>query len=210
MKTQIEKLTSIASQGISGDLNIKEAASSNLFSSPLGKSLMQFLDIKNGFFAFESALHVYPFCRGVFPNLAEWNSETGWRAKYNNLSSDLIFFAQDIFGVQFCLSSAEVSTFDPETGELEQLANSLEEWADKILRDYDFLTGYSIARDWQKNNGPLGEAMRLVPKIPFVAGGAFDISNLYEMDCEQSLKFRAKLASQIRNLPDGALKLDIS
>lgn len=204
MSTQIEKLTSIASQSISNAVGLKEAATFDLLKSDLGQSLIRLLEMKNGFFAFESALHVYPFDSDSYPNLVGWNSVIGWRANYENLSDDLVFFAQDIFGVQFCFSATEILTFDPETGELEPLATSLEEWAGKILIDYDFLTGYSIAHEWQTKNGPLEEKMRLVPKTPFVAGGAFDISNLYEMDCEKSLMFRAEIAAKIRNLPDGA------
>ena len=113
-------------------------------------------------------------------------------------------FAEDVFGNQFAISSGRVVCFDPETGNSEPCASTLEDWARTVLSEYACLTGYPIAHQWQKHNGPLHPGTRLVPKIPFVCGGEFSVSNLAAMEEAEAMAFRADLARQIRDLPDGA------
>ena len=43
----------------------------------------------------------------------------------------------------------------------------------------------------------------LLPKIPFVFGGKYEIENLYPVDDLKGMLFRASIAKQIRGLPDG-------
>jgi hypothetical protein len=53
--------------------------------------------------------------------------------------------------------------------------------------------------------------MRLVPKIPFVCGGRYEVNNLYPLNEVKGRQFRASIARQIRDLPDGSqVILDIS
>jgi hypothetical protein len=105
--------------------------------------------------------------------LEEWNSQTLWRSAYGDLTNGLLFFAEDIFGDQFCLTGAAsgVFRFDAERGETESIADSLEGWADRILSDYRVETGWPLASEWQAKHGSLELGMRLQPKIPFVYGG---------------------------------------
>jgi hypothetical protein len=44
----------------------------------------------------------------------------------------------------------------------------------------------------------------LAPKVPFVLGGEFELGNMYAADAGSDLAWRAQLAQQIRDLPDGA------
>lgn len=65
-------------------------------------------------------------------------------------------------------------------------------------------------RQWQEQNGQLPVKKRLLPKIPFVVGGEFVLDNLHLVDAVEGMKFRADIASQIKDLPDGAqIKFDI-
>lgn len=82
----------------------------------------------------------------------------------------LSFFAEDVFGGRFCIKNSKVYTFDPETGSLEYLADDIESWAQILLSDYEVLTGYPLAHQWQKQNGQLAAGKRLLPKVPFVLG----------------------------------------
>jgi hypothetical protein len=43
-----------------------------------------------------------------------------------------------------------------------------------------------------------------LPKKSFVVGGEFEIGNLYDLDEVEGMRFRASLAIQIRDLPNGA------
>lgn len=160
---------------------------------------------QNGFYAFESALHVFPDrSTGSELGLDQWNSPQLWRAKYEDMAEGLFFFAEDIFGFQFCIRGGDVCTFNPETGDVEPLARDLHEWAEKILSDYNFLTGYPIGHKWQLIHGPIAPRTRLTPKIPFVLGGKFETENLYARDVVEAMRFRGHLAIQIRDLPDGS------
>ena len=169
------------------------------------EELRHLVTVKNGFYTFESALHVFP-ASAIAPErgLDEWNSVSLWRHAYGNLTDGLFFFAEDLFGIQFAVLANRVYTFDPETGKRQEFARNLEDWADKILADYNLHTGFSLGHAWQTAHGPLPAGKRLLPKVPFVAGGQFSVDNLYAGDAVQGMLFRAELAKQIADLPDGA------
>lgn len=118
------------------------------------------------------------------------------------------FFAEDIFGNQFCVKDDKIYLFDAETSDFEFVANNLEHWAELILAEYDVFTGYKIAHQWQIENGAIPPSYRLVPRIPFVLGGEFSLDNLYLCSSVESMRSRANIANQILDLPDG-MKIQI-
>ncbi|MCE0829061.1 SMI1/KNR4 family protein [Buttiauxella sp. A2-C2_NF] len=198
----VEKLLSICSDDLS--LNRAPKSCIALCNSPLAGELENLLAKKNGFYGFESALHVFPYeTTDKEIGLMDWNEKTLWISSYENMALDAFFFAEDIFGGQFCLKNDGVYSFDPETGEFNKLAGSINEWCGNILSEYQLLTGCSLANAWQKINGELPAGYRLVPKIPFIAGGQYDLDNLYLSKSYESLKSRANIALQIRDIPDG-------
>lgn len=168
--------------------------------------LAELLRERNGFYAFESALHVFasgePGAGGG--SLEEWNAADGWRAAFGGLADGFLFFAEDVLGGQFAIREDKVLSFDPETGQTELIASSVEGWADRLLAGYEVLSGFPLAKRWQRAHGPLAPGVRLVPRIPFVLGGEFDVSNLYPLDAAEGMRVRGELAVQIRDLPDGA------
>ena len=170
----------------------------------LGREVLDLLAAKNGFFAFEGALHVFPAGGGRIRDIDAWNEGGCWKNQYPESLSDIVFFAEDIFGGQFCIIEAEICTFDPETGETERIAWSVEEWAALLLRDYRTLTGWPLAHEWQERNGMLEQGCRLVPKVPFVLGGEYEVANLFSLDSVKAMRTYANLARQIRELPEGA------
>ncbi len=199
----IKRLLDIASDGISNCAPI----SNHVFGQhrESGLQLQAMLELKNGFYAFESALHVYPDCdQGGVLDLARWNSPTLWREAYGSDLDGYLFFAQDAFGQQFGIRGGEVYFVDTETGEAEHFASSIDGWAQEILADYEVHTGYPLMHEWQSQHGPIPNGHRLIPKIPFVCGGEYSIQNLYAGDIVKALHFMADLAGQIKDLPDGA------
>mgnify|MGYP005864705379 CR=1 FL=1 len=210
MLSKLEKLISSTGPSLNDD---SAALSKRLckLAGPLADDLAQMLRERNGFYALEGALHVFPSCynqREV--GLDEWNDDALWRAEYQGMADGCLFFAEDIFGGQFCIKDGKVFTFDPETGAIEYLADDIEGWAAAIVGDYEVLTGYPLAHQWQEQNGPLPANKRLLPKVPFVAGGEFELGNLYLADAVEGMKFRAYIANQIKNLPDGAqIRFDV-
>lgn len=172
---------------------------------PTGHELVKLLREKNGFYAFESALHVLPSnCSTTLMNIEKWNEHELWRNEYGVVTKGYVFFAEDLFGVQFGLRDGRIYRFDPETGETEEVASSLDEWAGKILDNYDYETGYPLAHEWQERNGPLPSGERLLPKIPFVLGGEYKVDNLYALDMVEGMRHRADMWKQIKDLPEGA------
>lgn len=156
----------------------------------------------NGFIAFESALVV----RGVGDepgDLEGWNSPNGWRKDFGALADGLYFFAEDIFGSQFAIADQGIVVFDPETGRRRPLASSVEDWADQLLDDYEFLTGFPLARAWQELHGQIPWGTRLTPRQPFVAGGQFELGNLRATHDAEGMQERATFAKKIHDIPDG-------
>ena len=114
--TSVEKLLAISSE------RLVPAAPTNfepMKNYPLGPELLRMLERKNGFYAFESSLHVFPLTSDIVngSTLDEWNSDTLWRNDYGDLTKGLLFFAEDILqGQFFVLSSSGVLRFNAETG----------------------------------------------------------------------------------------------
>ncbi len=196
----VTKLTSIASEALGSE---PSQPYDFLDAHALASELLSMLRQKNGFYAFESALHVFPISSVDCMSLEEWNSDSLWRNAYQDLADGLLFFAEDVFQDQFCLSSSGVVRFEAETGRTEPYAQSIEEWARKVLSHYDVDTGWTLASKWQQENAPLRPGHRLMPKTPFFLGGQFSLDNLWEGDAVEGMRFKASLAIQTRDIPDG-------
>jgi len=178
---------------------------------PVGHELAELLGEANGFYAFESALLVRPMTSAAGAlGVLEWNQPDCWQAAYDGLADGLLCFAEDVFGGQFCIGRNGVVMFDPETGEQDRLATTLDGWARELLDDYGTLTGQPLAHTWQASHGALAPEQRLVPKLPFVLGGEFEVANLRVGTSTAEMLARASVAVQIRDLPDGAaIKLTV-
>jgi hypothetical protein len=173
----------------------------------LGEQLRALLHQKNGFFAFEGALHLFPAAT-VDPtkagyDLVSWNSVDLWRSEYEQAGQDFLFFAEDVFGEQFALKGDSIYRFNPETAQAEEIATDLEEWADRLLANFNFETGYSLMHQWRQQQAPLLPTQRLVPAILFALGGAYSVENLHALDAVEGMGFRAEIWRQCRNLPPG-------
>lgn len=169
-----------------------------------GRELEHLINNRNGFWAFESSLLVRPFSNSTAPlGILEWNNKLLWKGNYDWKLDHVLCFAEDAFGCQFCLVEEKVCLFDPETGQLEDIANNLQDWAKAVIGDFEIRTGYSLAHAWQIRNLPLPPGARLLPKVPFVLGGKYSLENLHLSNDVEGMKFRAMVANQIRDVPDG-------
>ena len=210
MLSDLEKLLSIASSSLSDDAAALNEQLRGLAGS-IADDLLKMLRKRNGYYAFESALHVFPsHLNKKEIGLDRWNDKALWCNEFKGMADGCLFFAEDVFGGQFCIKDEKICTFDPETAALAYLAEGIEGWAAAIINDYEVLTGYPLAHQWQVQYGQLPPKKRLLPKIPFVVGGAFRLDNLYLADTVEGMKFRAVIACQIKDLPDGAeIKFDL-
>jgi hypothetical protein len=199
----IEKLLSIASEPLAPD------SVEGLAGRPPSKRLEELhklLSVRNGFYAFEGALHVLPWVAEPSQHMSiqRWNEESLWRGWYQGQVDNLLFFAEDAFGGQFAIQGDQIVSFDPESGDVNVFASSIEDWAGKLLLNYDELTGWSAARSWQLVYGAIPVGQRLLPKTAFILGGAYSQENLFAADAVKGMQYRAELWLQIRDLPDGA------
>ena len=148
--TSVEQLLSISSEPLAPRA---KALSKLLEPYALGSELFHMLECKNGFYAFESALHALPLTSATEISLEEWNAGSLWRDGYQDMSEGLLFFAEDVFQNQFCLSPDGVLRFEAETGATTFTADSVEGWAEKILGDHRRQTAWPLAsqmasREW--------------------------------------------------------------
>jgi hypothetical protein len=160
-----------------------------------------------GFYLFGGALLIRP-CSTFHPviGIDDWNSLAGWKKLYDNESiMNILFYSEDLFGNQFGIDANEcVILFDVETGEVSRIAHGVDEWIQLILEDQDFMTGCSLFKNWCRAGNSLLWGQRLVPRVPFVLGGGYEVDNLIAMTDLQAINFRASLARQLRHLADGS------
>lgn len=164
------------------------------------------LRARNGFYAFGGALHVLPSAADE-PSVMSapaWNEISLWKFEYPNELGGLFCFAEDVFGGQYGVRDERFFYMDPETGEVEPVADDLGAWADEMVSQREFRTGEPIAREWLQERGQIPPGQRLVPRTPFVTGGAYALINLVAVDAVAAMRARGNVARQIRDLPDGA------
>jgi hypothetical protein len=200
--TNIDQLLSISSESLASKPSVFPEF---LQAYALGSELFHMLELKNGFYAFEFALHVFPLTSDPATGLEGWNAGSLWRNEYSDLAEGLLFFAEDILQDQFCLSHKQsgVLRFHAETGQTTAMAESVENWAELIMSNYRIETGWPFVHEWQKKNGPLPLGKRLMPKTPFFLGGEYKIDNLWAGDPLEGMRLKADLAMQTRRLPEG-------
>jgi hypothetical protein len=156
----------------------------------LGAELEELLRRRNGFYAFESALHVFPLGRGAgVTDLATWNEPATWRDAYQGLMDGCLFFAEDAFGHPFAIENDAIVQIDPESGQRSAMATSVEEWARLLLLDWRALTGHPLLHEWQ---------------VRHVLQGELAVENLHAIESVGLMRFRGSIAVQIHHLPDGA------
>ncbi|WP_424186515.1 SMI1/KNR4 family protein [Actinokineospora sp. G85] len=167
--------------------------------------LSALLSATNGFAVFNYGVQVFHRGQGgLGPELGAWNGFATWKHTYGGLADDLLCFAQDLFGVQFAIEGGRrVSRFDPETGELRTIGDSLEDWAEWLLAEPDRRGTRSFATRWQDEHGPLGHDERLLPRTLFVLGGEYTDDNLTVCDAVTAMRVRGPIARQVHDLPDG-------
>lgn len=164
----------------------------------LPSSLVRILSDMNGFILHEGALHV----RGASLS-PEWHSlRAAWRGPsafhvlYENVRTTDIPFAQDQIGDQFLLREGRVIQLCGETGELEALTNSLEEFFSRVSQDIEGFLNVGLRHAMQP-----GQLLLAYPPFVFQESGAG--AALSPVRAGEVILFHAELARQLRDVPDG-------
>ena len=205
--SEFEELCKLGGDAIEGTFDRTRFNADLSFLGPQLPAYASLLGLKNGFYAFAEALHVYAYSQTDRYNEQEvvtWNKVSLWKRAYELTEGEPFAFAEDIFSYQFCFDAGRVASFDPETGELEPLCGTLNEWATLMLTDPETHLGYETAREWSKIKGSLRRGERLVPVYPFITSeGSVDLTNLYPVEALKGMLSRADFARQIKTVPDG-------
>ena len=174
--------------------------------------LGELLEGHNGFYAFLSSLHVFPATNEATSiDIATWNEPTLWREKFSNITDGCIFFAEDLFGVQFAFRSDGIVRFNPDIATVVRVADHLTAWAEHLMTNHREWTGWPLAEVWQRKHGAIHEGKRLYPKKPVVVGGDYSADNLYAGDPVERMRFYGDFAKQIRHLSDGTrIRLELA
>jgi hypothetical protein len=172
---------------------------------PLAGELQALLRVRNGFYAFSNALHVFPSVSSDLSwGLEDWNMPGLWKHEYESFVDPGLCFAQDTFGNQFSIKEGSICRFDAETGVLTPVAATVAKWAELIQSNDRLWTGWPIAYRWKEKHGPIPLHQRLQPATPFCCGGSDGIEELTAVDAALLLGFWGKFATEIHELPDGA------
>lgn len=113
-------------------------------------------------------------------------------------------FGLDTFGDIFLLLGEGVARLSTETSAVDEFWPSIEAWLSELKDDPDTMVGRGFLLNWQSQNGDLKNGHRLAPKMPFIFGGSYDLENIVSLPIQEILGFRAHIARQIRDLPDGS------
>ncbi|MCE6997996.1 SMI1/KNR4 family protein [Saccharothrix sp. S26] len=188
-----------------GPLGPRVAVDFGVPGGPL-RELGEVLSRINGFFAFDAGLQVFRVGPdGLGPELSDWNSGERWKHAYGGLADDYFCFGQDVLGTQYAIHrGATVVSWDPENARATPVGESLEQWARWVFADPDERATALLAKAWQDEHGPLEPAQRLLPRRPFVLGGAVSFDNLLVKDAAEAMVIRGPIARGLHDLPPGA------
>jgi hypothetical protein len=170
------------------------------------RPLSALLTLKNGFFAFDGALQVFPSGDSVSSYSFDfWNSALFWRHCYRGMTENMLFFAQDIIGTQFAIRGDGVYAFEPETAATSFIGRTLEDWARAVLDNPDEVVGWAIATEWNEKHGALKPLDRLMPKIPIICNGPATLDNLRAVEGGRAMRARGNLAVAASTAPAGTV-----
>jgi len=164
----------------------------------LPSGLASVLGAANGFILHGGALHV----RGA--SLApEWHSvRAAWRGPnafhtlYESLEASDIPFAQDQMGDQFLIRDGAVIRLAAETGEVETLVDTLDDFFRKVSEDIEGFLNVGLGHTLQP-----GQLLLAYP--PFVFQESDAGASLKPAPAGEVILFHAYLARQMRDVPDG-------
>jgi len=186
------------------------------FGDTAGVAIFGILKIKNGFYAFDNALHVFSdLGTDTEPGIYEWNGQSCWKSYYGRLAPPGVCFAEDAYGNQFCWLHGKIRLFNADTGlrnqrswrEIEIIAESMEEWAEIILQAPTLWTGQVVAQDWQKIHSVLRRGHRLLRQVPFQWQGERSATNVESRPGVEAMRRMGEFAV---SMLDGSSDTDTS
>jgi hypothetical protein len=165
----------------------------------LPKSLTELLLQRNGFIVHSGALHVRGAVVGpTWHSLRHaWRGTEAFSVLYDEVRPSDIPFAQDMVGDQFLLRQDRVLRLIVETGEIEEIADSLRSFWLGVEEDIEGYLNLSLQRFIRP-----GELLFAFPPF-FVKESAQGDSKLKACPADEVIRIHADFARQVRDVPDG-------
>lgn len=177
----------------------------------LPKSLAELLQQVNGFIQYHGGLHVRGAClEPAWHSLRDaWLGANAFHRLYANVKPDDVPFAEDCLGDQFLLRGSEVWQLYGETGEVESLEESFDEFMQNAEDDPGEHLGLHPLLQFQRDGGHLEPGQLLSAYPPFCTEEAEDGVTVSAVSTDERRRFLAEFAAKFRDLPDGG-QVDIS
>lgn len=131
-----------------------------IMNAKLPFELKKLYNLKNGFIAFENTFRIYDL-----DTLNKINALI-----QVELERDVLFFGDNSLGDGFCVKNDHFYKYDFELGEFELMGIGIEAFSNRLLSQYNYYTGYVLAKKWMSCNKLLSVNEILMPIIPFSLG----------------------------------------
>jgi hypothetical protein len=171
----------------------------------LPRDLAELFRQLNGFIAFDGGLHVRGACREpAWHSLWDaWLGETAFHQLYPRVHPEDIPFAEDCMGDQFLLRAGQVWRLAAETGEVEPLGLGLGEFLQQAQSDPVDSLSLQPLLQFQQEGGRLEPGQLLASFPPCCAQESVETVCLAAVATDERRRFLARLAAQLRDVPDG-------
>lgn len=146
-----------------------------------------------------------------FYDHSSYNWEQEWGYLYGSLKPNFNLFAIDVFGTAYgTLLDGNVAIFWSETGELESIEATQNEFFEMILEDPNATLNYDFYLSAIKTLSKPNYNEHFAFKIEISLGGSMSIDNLIIMESSKHFLAMANIAKQINDLPIGSVINNIS
>jgi hypothetical protein len=164
----------------------------------LPADLVRVLSDTNGFILHEGAVHVRGAC--LTPEWhslrAAWRSPKAFHSLYADVRPSDIPFAQDQVGDQFLIRDNVVFRLSAETGEIERLADSVQDFFGRVSSDIEGFLNVGLGHRMQP-----GQLLHAYP--PFCIKDTSIGVSMRPLPAAEVILVHARFAKQIAAIPDG-------
>lgn len=173
------------------------------YQAPNDKDYIDFIGKAGDGFYYDKSLHIYGLSDKPYHDLTARNSLI--KSKYHWLKGieEIFVFGEDLFGNQFVFYNEGIGFFMIETGNIEFISADFKNWISTIEAETDYYTGRQFSGILTDLEAGLAYDERVAAKLPFVAGGEYELKNMYKAYFQDVIQFNADLAQQIHDMPDG-------
>ncbi|MFV0432063.1 MAG: hypothetical protein ACK5MJ_07825 [Alphaproteobacteria bacterium] len=187
-------------------INLSEEASPDWVDlSENHEMVWNLLQDANGFPLFGGALIILPSIKSQTPWATIEDVNHGLAEIDFLQDQGLMAFAMDLFGFLFFVSENGIYHMETEDAKLELVAEDINGFLLELAENGDYWSGQSLMKTWEGENQPLTAGERLAAKKPFIFGGDFEASNLYNQPLEKIIPWYHSLHEQLKDVEDGAV-----